>query len=65
MICRTMPHQRISYILCATGAGRLRLSRYGDQQSSSWDYVFIENDKIVGICLLSNPVLDDPLVMMV
>ena len=64
MIHRTVPHHRIRYILGATGAGRSRLSRHGDNPLSSFDYVFIKNDETVRAWLLSNPVLDDPLELM-
>jgi len=60
MIYRTVLHHRIHYILGASGAGRLRLSRHGDQPFSSWDYVYIENDESVRTWVLSNQVLDDP-----
>jgi len=64
MIHRTVSHHRIRYILGATGAGRSRLSRHGDNPLSSFDYVFIKNDETVRAWLLSNPVLDDPLELM-
>jgi len=65
MIYRTVPHHQIRYILGTTGAGCLRLRGHGDQPLSSWDNVFIENDKLVRPWLLSNQVLNDPLEMMV
>ena len=65
MIYRTVPHRRIRYILSTTGAGRPKLSRHGDKLLSSWDYVFIQNEETVRTWLYSNPVLNNPLEMIV
>jgi len=55
----------IRYILGATGEGRQQLCLHPDAQLSYIDYVFIENDHDARACLLSNPVLDDPLDLLV
>ena len=55
----------IRYILGATGAGRQQLRLDPGAQLSYIDYVFIENDEDVRAWLLSNPVLDDPLDLLV
>jgi len=65
MIHRSVPHQRIRYILGATGEGRRRLRRSPLQELDSIDYVFIDSDETVRAWLCSNPVLDDPLDLMV
>jgi len=62
---RSVPHHRIRYILGATGEGRRRLRRSPMPEFDSMDYVVIDSDETVGACLLSNPVLDDPLDLMV
>jgi len=65
MISRNVPNDRIRYILGATGEGRRRLCRVPSERVSCIDYVFIESDEMVRAWLLSNPVLDDPLDLMI
>jgi len=60
-----VPHNIIRYILGATGEGRQQLRLHPGAQLSYIDYVFIENDEDVRACVLSNPVLDDPLDLLV
>jgi len=60
-----VPHNKIRYILGATCEGRQQLRVHPGAQLSYIDYVFIENDKDVRAWLLSNPVLDDPLDLLV
>jgi len=55
----------ICYILGATGEGRQQLCLHPGAQLSYIDYVFIENDEDVKAWLLPNPVLDDPLDLLV
>jgi len=55
----------IRYTLGATGEGRQQLCLHPGAQLSYIDYVFIENDEDVRAWLLSNPVLDDPLNLLV
>jgi len=55
----------ICYILGATGEGRQQLRLHPGAQLSYIDCVFIENDEDVRAWLLSNPVLDDPLDLLV
>jgi len=64
MISRNVPNDRIRYILGATGEGRRRLRRVPSERISCIDYVFIDGDETVRAWLLSNPVLDDPLDLM-
>jgi hypothetical protein len=65
MIYRSINHHRIRYILGATGEGRRRLRRVPGGVLNNIDYVFIESDETVRAWLLSNPVLDDPLDLLV
>ena len=65
IISRTVPHNAIRYILGATGEGRQALRLHPGFQLSYIDYVFIENDQDVRAWLLSNPVLEDPLDLLV
>jgi len=65
MISRNVPNDRIRYILGATGEGRRRLRRVASEPVSCIDYVFIDTDETVRAWLLSNPVLDDPLDLMI
>jgi len=65
MISRNVSNDRIRYILGATGEGRRRLRRVPSEQVSCIDYVFIDSDETVRAWLLSNPVLDDPLDLMI
>ena len=62
---RTVPHNIIRYILGATGEGRHQLRLHPGAQLCYIDYVFIENNQHVRAWLLSNPVLDDPLDLLV
>ena len=61
MVSRNVPNSQIRYILGATGEGCGRLGRVPSQRLSCIDYVFIDCDERVRAWLLSNPVLDDPL----
>ena len=65
MIARSVPYDTIRYILGATGEGRRQL-REDPALPISWvDYVFIDSDEGVRAWLLSNPVLEDPLDLLV
>ena len=65
MIQRTIQETRIRYILGATGAGSRQL-RQSPMLPISWvEYVFIDSDETARSWLLSNPVLDDPLDLLV
>jgi len=64
MIYRSVPHHRIRYIHGATGERRRRLCRSPMRELDSMDYVFIDSDETVRAWLISNPVLDDPLDLM-
>jgi len=65
MITRSIPHETIRYILGATGKGR-RLLRDNPNTPLSWlNYVFIDDDEAVRAWLLSNPVLEDPLDLLI
>jgi len=55
----------IRYILGATGEGQQQLRLHPGAQLSYIDYFFIETDEDVRAWLLSNPVLDDPLDLLV
>jgi len=61
MISRSVPNDRISYILGDTGEGQRRLRRIPSKRVSCIDYVFIDSDETVTAWLLSNPVLNVPL----
>ena len=65
MIYRSVPHHRVRYILGATGEGHRRLRRSPMRELDSMDYVFIDSDETVRAWLLWDPVLDDPLDLMV
>jgi len=65
MIYISVPHHRIYYILSATGEGRRRLRRSSRRELDSMDYVFIDSDETGRAWLLSYPLLDDPLDLMV
>jgi len=65
MISRNVSNDRICYILGATGEGRRRLCRVPSEWISCIDYVFINSDEMVRAWLLSNPVLDNPLYLMI
>jgi len=65
MITRSIRHETIGYILGATGEGS-RLLRYYPNTPLSWiNYVFIDDDKALRAWLLSNPVLEDPLDLLI
>jgi len=65
VISRNVRNHRIRYILGATGEGRRRLRRVPSERVSCIDHVFIDSDETVRAWLLSNPVLDDPLDLMI
>jgi len=65
IIARTVPHNAIRYILGASGEGRHQLRLHPAFQLSYIDYMFIVNDEGVRAWLLSNPVLQDPLDLLV
>jgi len=65
IISRTVRHNAIRYILGATGEGRKELCLHAGFPLSYINYVFIENDEHVRAWLLSNPVLKDPLDLLV
>ena len=65
MITRSIRHDSIRYILGATGEGR-RLLRINPNTLLSWvNYVFSDNDEAVRALLLLNPVLEDPLDLLI
>jgi len=65
IIARSVPNNAIRDILGATGEARLQLRLHPAFQLSYIDYMFIENDEGVRGGLLSNPVLKDPLDLLV
>jgi len=65
IISRNVPNNRIRYILGATGQGGRRLRRVPSKRVSRIDYVFIDSDETVRAWLLSNPVLNDTLDLMI
>jgi len=65
IISRTVTHKAIRYILTATGEGRKELCLHHGFPLSYINYIFIENDEDVRAWLLSNPVLQDPLDLLV
>jgi len=64
-ISRRVPHNAIRYILGATGEGRKELCLHPAFPLSYINYVLIENDEDVRAWLVSNPVLEDPLDLLV
>ena len=65
MITRSIRHESIRYILGSTGEGR-QLLRINPNTPLSWvNYTFIDNDEAVRAWLLSNPVLEDPLDLLI
>jgi len=64
-IARTVPHNTVGYIHGATDDGRQKLRMHSSFQLSYIDYIFIERDQDVGAWLMSNPVLEDTLDLMV
>jgi len=65
MITRSIRHETIWYILSATGKGRRLLQDYPNTPLSWINYVFIDDDEAVRAWLLSNPVLEDPLNLLI
>ena len=65
IIARTGPHKAIRYILGATGEGCHQLRLHPAFQLSYIDYMFMENDEGVRAWLRSNPVLEEPLDLLV
>ena len=65
MITRSIRHESIGYIIGATGEGRLHLRNYPNAPLTWINYVFIDNDEAVRVWLLWNPVLDDPLDLLI
>ena len=65
MIARSGPYDRIRYILGATGEDRRQLRKDPALPISWVDYVIIDRDEGVRAWLLSNPVLEDPLDLLV
>ena len=65
MIQRTIQETRIRYIVGATGEGRRQLRRSPMLPISWVEYVFIDSDETARAWLLSNPVLNDPLDLLV
>jgi len=65
IISRTVLHNAICYILGTTGERRKELCLPPGFPLSYINYVFIENDEDVRAWLLSNPVLENPLDLLV
>jgi len=65
MITRSIRHDTIRYILGATGEGRRLLRDYPNTPLSWINYVFSDDDEAVRAWLLSNPVLEDPLDLLI
>ena len=65
IIYRFIPHHRIHCILGATGEGRRKLRRSPMRELDTMDYLLIDSDETVRAWLLSNPVLEDPVDLMV
>ena len=65
IISRTVPHNAICYILGASGEGRKELGLHSGFPLSYIHYVFIENKEHIRAWLLLNPVLEDPLDLLV
>jgi len=65
MITRSIRNESIRYILGATGEGRRLLGEYQNTPLSWINYVFIDDDEKVRAWLLSNPVLEDPLDLLI
>lgn len=65
MILRWVPFHRIRYILGATGEGSRFLTRHPEEPLSQFNTIWIENNESLRAWLLSNPVLLDPLNLLV
>ena len=65
MIRRCIRYDSIRYILGATSEGRRHLRNRPNARLFWINYVFIDNDEAVRAWLLSNPVLDDPLDLLI
>ena len=65
MIYRSVTHHGIRYRPGATGEGHRRLRRSPMRELDSIDYVFIASDETARAWLVSNPVLDDLLDLLV
>jgi len=65
MITRSVRHETIRYLIGATGEGRQLLQDYPNTPLSWINYVFINDDEVVSAWLLSNPVLEDPLDLLI
>jgi len=65
MITRSIRHVTIRYILGGTGEGRRLLQDYPNTPLWWINYVFINDDEAVRAWLLSNPVLEDPLDLLI
>jgi len=65
MITRSIRHETIRYILGAIGEGRRLLRDYPNKPLSWINNVFIDDDEVVSAWLLSNPVLEDPLDLLI
>jgi len=65
IIARTVPHNAVRYILGVTGDGRQQLRMHPGIELYYINYVFIASDQDLRVWLLSNPVLEDPLDLMV
>ena len=61
MITRSIQHETMRYILGATGEERRLLRDYPNTLLSWINYVLIHDDEAVRAWVLSNPVLEDPL----
>ena len=65
MIARSVPYDKIRYILGATGEGGRQLREHPALPISWVDFVFIDSDEGLRAGLLSNSVLENPLDLLV
>jgi hypothetical protein len=65
MILRWVPFRRIRYILGATGEGSRLLNRHPEEPLSQYNTIWIVDNELLRAWLLSNPVLQDPLDLLV
>jgi len=65
MMMRSIRHETIRYILGARGEGRQPLGDYPNMPLWWINCVFIEDNKVVRAWLRSNPVLEDPLDLLI